>query len=459
VTELLLPPRPDAARADAARDGVGRPAVARQDAACQDGSEAAVRKDLIRQVAHWTSAVEGLAEPANFASDQAWRALEQYLDLALRRELQGVVDRLRRELAGVRGRLSRAGGAAELEAARRDLVRFRRRYGQAETVLEFYGDAVNRRTGGDVAVALRACDVLAAASLEQVLPRLGHPVPPVLTYVDKGMGASILRHGLRLWDPSSVSPAAAVKITRHNLFRPTSLIHETGHQVGFAIGWNDELAELLGAELGRRDASVAAAFTGWTSEVSADVFAFLLAGYGSLAALHDVVAGEDSAVFRFPLADPHPIAYLRVLLGVELCRAAFGSGPWDDLAVAWKTAYPARSAPAAVRDLLASAEPLLATVANLCLHRKLRAFGGRAPTDVIDPRRVSPAALEALAAAHGPALWTSPPLARAECLRILALSGLRFATRPHEAPTTLQLTKDWMHRLAGGSGARTGGKS
>jgi len=39
-------------------------------------------------------AVATLDQPENFAAPAAWKALEGYLDLALRRELQKVVDRL-----------------------------------------------------------------------------------------------------------------------------------------------------------------------------------------------------------------------------------------------------------------------------------------------------------------------------------------------------------------------------
>ena len=81
--------------------------------------------------------------------------------------------------------------------------------------------------------------------MEVVLGPPGRETPPVLTYVDKGLGASILRARIRLWDGGTASPVAAVKITRHNLYRPTSLIHETGHQVAHLLGWTDEFAQVL----------------------------------------------------------------------------------------------------------------------------------------------------------------------------------------------------------------------
>ena len=149
----------------------------------------------------------------------------------------------------------------------------------------------------------------------------------MLTYIDKGLGASILKAGLRLWDAGDLSPVAAIKITRHNLLRPTALIHEAGHQVAHIAGWNQELAAALSQGLAATSSELAGVWAGWASEIAADAVAFVHTGFASVAALHDVLAGETSTVFRHTPGDPHPICYLRVLLGVEMCRHFYGSGP------------------------------------------------------------------------------------------------------------------------------------
>ena len=120
---------------------------------------------------------------------------------------------------------------------------------------------------------------------------------------------------------------AAIKITRHNLLRPTAAIHEAGHQVAHISGWNQELAAALARELAGASAELADAWSGWASEIAADAVAFVHTGFASVAALHDVLAGETPSVFRHTPGDPHPICYLRVLLGVEMCRYFYGAGP------------------------------------------------------------------------------------------------------------------------------------
>ena len=406
----------------------------------------ALRTQVARQVAHWQAAVIWLRDPETFASAAAWQTLERYLDVALRRQLQEAADRLARQADVLAAELRAAATAAELERLRVAVIAFRRRYLQVETALEFYGQAINSRTSPRLAGMLAACDILAAQSMQQVLTPLRREVPPLLTYVDKGLGASILRAGLRLWDGGSLSPAAAVKITHQNLLRPTALIHETGHQVAHIVGWNDELAALLQRELAPASAGVAAAWSSWASEIAADTHAFVHTGYGAVAALHDVVSGGPT-VFRNNPGDPHPIAYLRVLLGTAMCTRFYGAGPWDGLAHAWRLSYPIHTAPPTVRALVQRSEPLLPRIAELCLLAPLRAFGGRPITAIVDPLRVRPDALERLVADAGPALTTSSHWLRREGLRLLALSSYRAATEPERATDVAAQYEVWMLRL------------
>jgi hypothetical protein len=407
---------------------------------------APLRLQVARQVAHWRAAVVGLRDLENFASASAWRSLEQYVDVPLRRHLQEAAVRLSREADVLAAELRAASTAQDLEQLRVRVVRFRRRYLQVETALDFYGDAVNTRTSPRLAGLLRACDVLAVSSMQRVLRPLRRDVPPVLTYVDKGIGASVLRSGLRLYDGGSLTPAAAVKITRQNLLRPTALIHETGHQTAHILGWNEELAQLLERELAPFSREAASAWSGWSSEVAADMYAFVHTGYGSVAALHDVVSGGHT-VFRHTAGDPHPIAYARVLVMVQACVRFYGAGPWDDLGRAWVQSHPLRAASPGVRVLLEQSVPLLPRIVELCLLTPMRAFGGQPLAKLVDPLRVRPDALARLANEAGVALTTSPHWLQSEGLRLLALSSYRAATEPDRSAEIAAQYEDWMLRL------------
>lgn len=405
------------------------------------------RRQLARQVAHWTLAASRLKDLERFASSDAWNGLERYLGLAIRQNLMAAIDRLKEQAAALRAALDSARTDADLEHVRRQLVAFRGRYLRSEATLDFYADAINTRTSPYVAGLLRACDVLAGRSMFALLDQGGKPTPLVLTYVDKGLGASILKAGLRLWDGGTISPVAAIKIVQHNLYHPTAIIHEAGHQVAHIVGWNDELAAALERGLASESKALAGMWASWATEVAADAFAFVHTGYAAVAGLHDVLAGDDAFVFQFRPGDPHPISYLRVLLGIEMCHQCFGAGPWDDLARAWTRDYPLENAKSGMQELLPRSLPLLPRVAEISLRRPMRAFGGRPLIALIDPERVKPEALFRLEEQVGPALFTSPHWLFTESLRLLALTGFRAATLPDQAVAVLKQQEAWMLRL------------
>lgn len=405
---------------------------------------AAMKLQAARQVEHWAIATEQLAELSRHASPQSFAWLERYLGARIRDTLASAVARLSRQTRALRAQAEAAETRRDVARLRADLIDFRRRYLAVENTLDFYGDAINTRTNPTIGAQLRACDFLAVAAMRAILDPLGRPSPPVLCYIDKGLGASILKAGLRLWD-DSVSPVAAIKVVRHNLARPTALLHEVGHQVAHVAGWTEELAAAIGSVTGDRELS--AMWSGWASEIAADAVAFVHTGFASLAALHDVLAGEAHWVMRIMPGDPHPSGYVRVLLVREMCRQFYGKGPWDDLGDAWRATYPlARSGPE-VASLLGRSLPLLRRIAVVVLEKKYRAFGGRSLVDLVDPARVRPDVLDRLARDGGEALFTSNDWVRREGLRLLALTGYRAATSPGEIATTLRQQETFMLRL------------
>ena len=406
----------------------------------------AARTQLARQVAHWSVAVTELEDLTRLAAPSGWQRLERYLGVALKRTLAECVDRLARQTAVLRAQLAAAETPAELDRLHGEIVAFRQRYMAAETVLDFYADGINTRTNDSVATYLCACDALASRSMAEILVPLGRRVPPVLTYIDKGLGASILKAGLRLWDGRSISPVAAIKIVRHNLQRPTALLHETGHQVAHILDWNDELATVLRRGLSRHP-TLAATWAEWASEIAADAFAFAHTGYAAVATLCDVLAGSSDWVLRWLDGDPHPVSYLRILLGKQMCTRHYGAGPWDALGRAWMREYPSSRASGDHAALIEGSLPLLPDIVELIFDTPMAAFGRRPLSAVIDPARVRPDALAELERAAGAALVTSDHWIRSECLRLLALCGLRVAVDPERAVATLKQQESWMLRL------------
>lgn len=403
-----------------------------------------VAADLQRQLAHWLAAARTFRNAEEFASLAAWQSVEREIGAPLRQQLHAMVEDLL-ALGDATAELIRQArkDPSALALATDSLQRFRRRFLQVDVTLDFIGDAVNSRTSPTLRAALGSLDRLAVASMAAVLQRAGKPVPRVLVYQDKGTGASIIRAGVRLWVPGAVMPVAAIKIVRHNLYRPTSMFHETGHQVAHLTQWVPAMRAAIARALAG-DSELQAMWTPWASEIAADVFAFLHTGYASVAALYDVV-GDAETILRWPIGDPHPVGWLRTLLGCEFARSCFGArGPWEDLQRAMRVHFPVAAAQPVLQPLLSRSAAAMPRIAAACLGAGVPALGGQPMTAVLDPARVSPAALATLENSAGAALWRSPHWRGTEGIRIIALAGLREAEHPDTASEWIERARRWL---------------
>ena len=306
----------------------------------------------MRQLNHWEGAAERLDDFEATASPAAWASLERYVGVTLREELKDARDQLQRESKAVRAAYKAVRTRAELQKMADHVARLRSRYLQTELLVSFLRRRRAARANPEVSVQLRACDVMAVRAVGDALQRLDLKVPPVMTYFAPGIGASIMRIGTKLWD-GSLSRVAAIKLTYQNRFRTTALFHECGHQFAGITGWNQAFAHAVRTHLAGPAGPVAEDVAGWSSEIAADTFAFAYTGYAAVVALSDVVSGQGAQVFRYLPGDPHPISYVRVMLGVEMCRRFYGMGPWDELATAWQELYHLSDAPVFSGDLVA----------------------------------------------------------------------------------------------------------
>jgi hypothetical protein len=405
-------------------------------------TDAALARQTAAEISHWLLAAQGLADLDDAAAPEAWAGLESYLQRSLRDRMAAMVATVVQEARALQ-RLAAQG--ADPAVSRAGVLRLRQRYLQAETVLDFYGDAINARTNPTLRGLLRGLDALAGDSMAAMLGPLGIESPPALVYVDKGLGASILRAGIRLWDQAHPSPAAAIKLTRHNLSHPTAILHETGHQIAHLTGWTAELGEALYDVLAPWSADVAALWRSWASEVAADVHAFALAGWAPVFALSTVVDGTTDEVFRIRLGDPHPFGWIRVLFNVALCRSWYGAGgPWDDVASAWLTRHPVGAAGAETEQVARISVEALGDLVEVCTRRPMRAFRGRSLASVIDPRRVSPDSLQALQRQAGGTLLTSSYLRRRHSLPLFALLSTRAVLDPGDAEAHRTRLRAWL---------------
>ncbi len=401
---------------------------------------------LTRQVNHWLQAASRLSVLDNLASGNAWHGIEHKMGVLLKASLKKSIDEVVALAESLKKQLENSPEQQNLRSISKGLLQLRNKYLKAEETIHFYTEAVNSRTTPGQAALLRACDILCEKSMQELLRPLGKETPFVLTYVDKGVGASILKAGLRLWD-GKISPVAAIKVTLHNLYRPTAIIHETGHQVAHILNWNEELSAALDTELNNHPKIVGSAYAGWSSEMAADAFAFVHTGYAAVAALHDVVSGTAQAVFAYHQHDPHPISYIRVLMNIEMCRQFYGPGPWDNLEESFKTDYDINLVNFPSVGLIKMCADALPDVVKLLLKRSYRSFGNKALSQILTPDRASPKELDRLEYLAGPALFTSHAWIWKESLRLLALNGYKIGTGKGDLPALYKQQEEWMMKL------------
>lgn len=401
---------------------------------------------LIRQVTHWQQAALRISLLDNLASGNAWQGIDSRLGSLLRESMSNSITDVLASAGSLRKQLESSKGQDNLRSIKRGLLELRSGYLKAEETIHFYTVAINSRTTPGLAALLRACDILCVRSMQDLLQPLGKQTPMVLTYIDKGIGASILKAGLRLWD-GKISSVAAIKVTQHNLYRPTAIIHETGHQVAHVLNWTDELSVALHNELNNHPKIVGAAFAGWASEIAADAFAFVHTGFAAVAALNDVVSGSPQSVFAYHLHDPHPISYIRLLMNTEMCRQFYGSGPWDNLEEAFKNDYDINLVNFPSVELIKICSVAVPDVVRLVLKKNYRAFVNQSLSQLIPPERASPRELEKLEYLAGPALFTSHAWIWKECLRLLALGGSKIGTGKGDLDALYKQQEEWMTRL------------
>ena len=358
----------------------------------------AVARQTAAEMAHWLLAAQGLADLDDAAAPEAWAGLESYLSRGLRDRLAGMVAALVQEARGLQ-RLAVSG--ADPAATRAGVLRLRQRYLQAETVLDFYGDAINSRTNPALRGLLRGLDTLAGDSMAATLAAR-HRVPA---------GPGVRRQGPGRVDPAGRGPAVG---PRPPLARgrdqadpaqpvPPDRDPARDRPPG---GPPDRLDRRAGRRAARRarsrSADVAQLWRSWAGEVAADVHAFAQAGWAPVFALANVVDGTTAEVFRIRYGDPHPFGWIRVLFNVALCRSWFGPGPWDDVAQAWGQRHPAARADPEARLVARVSVDALADLVDVCTRRPMRAFRGAPLAAVIDPQAVAPDRLQDLERQAGP---------------------------------------------------------
>jgi hypothetical protein len=331
-----------------------------------------------------------LTEPMVLAaapSDAAATGIERYLSTR-RNELR---ERVLRFLAWLRG----PGRAAAPDEMQRRFTFLRLRFNTEITQFELFADALSQRGDAQLGTWLAGMDVAAEDAL--ALPGMP-PVPPLLCYVDQGLGGAIRRARTRL-PGGGENPVAIVRMPRERMVGAgiaSSLMHEVGHQAASVLDLLPGLIQLLGR---RAEAAPPAQretwllLTRWISEVAADFWAVGTVGIASTHGLVSVLALPKPFVFRGGMEDPHPIPWVRVHLSCAMGDALYPDPQWAAFAAVWRTLYPEEGLAPEARARLAALLAAAPEFVRLLAEYRPAALAGRSLAEVFPLARRQPARL------------------------------------------------------------------
>jgi hypothetical protein len=310
-------------------------------------------------------------------------------------------------------------------------------------------DILTQRHSPALGPLLRGCDVLAAEALQRDTPALKSCRTPIV-YFERGYGAAVVRSDARLYaDIPNILPLIQIPYARlQEKLQLTSLLHEVGHEAMGRLALMEPMRAAIQAELTRRGVSnaVAEMYVHWMSEIAADLWSLLASGVAHAATLREILALPPEHAFRLSMQVPHPPPYLRVLLGFQLCRDAWGAGSWDEWEQQWLTNYPREACPPTTRDLFDAARAALPQVSLVLLRARFRALGGRPLTALFDLDALAPVKL----ARHAQDLVGGRNLASSlsACSRLAVYRHAREAGLASE-DTIDRHMRQWLYGLAG----------
>ena len=330
--------------------------------------------------------------------------------------IEGFLAKGRRELKerveGFLSWLHGEGRQASAEDLQRRFVFLKLRFNAVLSQLELFHQVIGQRSESEQGVWLSGLDTVAADAL--ALPEY-YEAPPVICYLDRGIGGAIRRARTRM-PGGGENPVAVIRVPRERMIGSgiaSSLIHETGHQAAALLGLVPSLEQVLRAkQQGARESTAWRLWERWISEIVSDFWSVARVGVVSTLGLIGVVSLPRPFVFRINVDDPHPTPWIRVKLSCAIGDGLYPHPQWQRVARLWESYYPTAGLDDERQNLLARLqESLPEFVATLIGHRP-KALRGRSLREAMNVEQRTPGRLTELFAAWNRApeqMYRAPP--------------------------------------------------
>lgn len=303
---------------------------------------------------------------------------------------------LRSRIEGYRDWLCGEGQGVDPDRAHHRLVHLRLQFNAVLSQLDLFSQVISQRSESDNGVWMAGLDVVSADAL--ALPTY-YQAPPVVCYLDRGIGAAIRRARTRL-PGGGENPVAVIRVPRERMVGSgiaSSLVHEVGHQASALLDLVNDFRGVLRERIAQEsDPEVWTLWERWISEVLADVWSIARVGVASTMGLIGVVGLPRPFVFRVDLDDPHPIPWIRVRLSAAIGQALYPDPQWQRLSEQWLGYYPVEGLDEGRRDLLQRLEASMPDFIALLLDHRPAVLQGRSLPDVLEIDSRQPAQLRDL---------------------------------------------------------------
>ena len=310
------------------------------------------------------------------------------------------------------GWLHGEGGQASPEDIQRRFVFLRLRFNAVLSQLDLFNQVITQRSEYEQGVWLSGLDVVAADAL--ALPDY-YQAPPVICYLDRGVGAAIRRARTRL-PGGGQNPVAIIRVPRERMIGSgiaSSLVHEVGHQGAALLELVPSLQLVLRAKQGDApEPLVWRLWDRWISEIVSDFWSVARVGIASTLGLIGVVSLPRPFIFRLNFDDPHPTPWIRVKLSCAIGDGLYPHPQWRRLARLWESYYPVADLDDERQGLLARLEASLPEFVSLLINHRPKALRDRSLLEAMNVERRTPSRLTALFGAWSKAprqMYRAPP--------------------------------------------------
>jgi hypothetical protein len=288
---------------------------------------------------------------------------------------------------------SEAGRKAPPEELQKRFTLLRLQFNAVITQFDMFSDAITQRSEQETGVWLSGLDIVAADAL--ALPAY-FECPPLLCYLDRGVGAAIRRARTRL-PGGGENPVALIRVPRERMVGSgvaSSLVHEVGHQAAALL----DLVPSLRAAMKDRSKTDGPwkSWDRWISEIVADFWSVARVGIGSTMGLIGVVSLPRPFVFRTNDDDPHPMPWMRVHISAAIGNALYPHPQWDQVAALWESFYPLKGLDQNTLQLVTSLKQGIPEFVQFLIHHRPARLKGKTLAEVMDLKTRQPARLAEL---------------------------------------------------------------